>query len=46
VPAASSRWWQSFMGDQFTTANKHLAKIVFDAFYWIINFGSPSSHRC
>ncbi|MBB5208119.1 oligopeptide:H+ symporter [Chiayiivirga flava] len=30
----------SFMGDQFTQANKHLAKIVFDAFYWIINFGS------
>ena len=30
----------SFRGDQFTTANKHLAKIVFDAFYWTINFGS------
>ena len=30
----------SFCGDQFTTANKHLAKIVFDAFYWVINFGS------
>ncbi|MEO7917518.1 MAG: MFS transporter, partial [Dokdonella sp.] len=30
----------SFMGDQFTQSNKHLAKIVFDAFYWIINFGS------
>jgi POT family proton-dependent oligopeptide transporter len=30
----------SFVGDQFTTANKHLAKIVFDAFYWTINFGS------
>ena len=30
----------SFMGDQFTQGNKHLAKIVFDAFYWIINFGS------
>ncbi len=30
----------SFVGDQFTQANKHLAKIVFDAFYWIINFGS------
>jgi len=30
----------SFCGDQFTTANKHLAKIVFDAFYWTINFGS------
>ena len=29
----------SFCGDQFTTANKHLAKIVFDAFYWVINFG-------
>ncbi|TXH64338.1 MAG: MFS transporter, partial [Thermomonas sp.] len=30
----------SFCGDQFTTANKHLAKIVFDGFYWTINFGS------
>ena len=30
----------SFVGDQFTQANKHLAKIVFDGFYWIINFGS------
>lgn len=30
----------SFVGDQFTKSNKHLAKIVFDAFYWIINFGS------
>jgi len=30
----------SFVGDQFTQSNKHLAKIVFDAFYWTINFGS------
>jgi proton-dependent oligopeptide transporter, POT family len=30
----------SFVGDQFDQSNKHLAKIVFDAFYWIINFGS------
>ncbi|GAB6197097.1 POT-type proton-dependent oligopeptide transporter [Lysobacter xanthus] len=30
----------SFVGDQFTQANKHLAKVVFDAFYWTINFGS------
>ena len=30
----------SFVGDQFTQSNKHLAKIVFDGFYWIINFGS------
>ncbi|MBT2118143.1 oligopeptide:H+ symporter [Dyella sp. LX-66] len=30
----------SFVGDQFDSANKHLAKPVFDAFYWIINFGS------
>jgi POT family proton-dependent oligopeptide transporter len=30
----------SFVGDQFTTANKHLARVVFDAFYWTINFGS------
>ncbi len=30
----------SFMGDQFDQSNKHRAKVVFDAFYWIINFGS------
>lgn len=30
----------SFVGDQFDRSNKHLAKIVFDGFYWIINFGS------
>ena len=30
----------SFVGDQFTRDNKHLAKIVFDFFYWTINFGS------
>ncbi len=30
----------SFVGDQFDATNKHLAKMVFDAFYWIINFGS------
>src|SRR5574338_472676 len=30
----------SFMGDQFDSKTKHLAKMVFDAFYWIINFGS------
>ncbi len=30
----------SFVGDQFDQTNKHLAKIVFDSFYWIINFGS------
>ncbi len=30
----------SFMGDQFDQTNKSLARIVFDAFYWIINFGS------
>ncbi len=30
----------SFVGDQFDASNKHLAKMVFDAFYWIINFGS------
>ncbi|RDD83749.1 MFS transporter [Dyella tabacisoli] len=30
----------SFVGDQFDQSNKHLAKLVFDAFYWIINFGS------
>jgi POT family proton-dependent oligopeptide transporter len=30
----------SFVGDQFDQGNKHLAKVVFDSFYWIINFGS------
>ncbi|TBR38927.1 MULTISPECIES: oligopeptide:H+ symporter [Dyella] len=30
----------SFVGDQFDQTNKHLSKVVFDAFYWIINFGS------
>lgn len=30
----------SFVGDQFDQTNKHKAKVVFDAFYWIINFGS------
>ncbi|HEY8996149.1 MAG TPA: oligopeptide:H+ symporter [Lacunisphaera sp.] len=30
----------SFVGDQFDQTNKERAKVVFDAFYWIINFGS------
>jgi POT family proton-dependent oligopeptide transporter len=30
----------SFCGDQFDRSNKDKAKIIFDAFYWIINFGS------
>jgi len=30
----------SFVGDQFDQTNKHLARKVFDGFYWIINFGS------
>ena len=30
----------SFVGDQFDKSNKHMAKIVFDFFYWTINFGS------
>src|SRR5262245_57034824 len=30
----------SFMGDQFDARTKHLAKLAFDLFYWIINFGS------
>src|SRR5688572_25333603 len=30
----------AFVGDQFDRTNAHLAKLVFDAFYWIINFGS------
>lgn len=30
----------SFMGDQFDSKTKHLGKLAFDLFYWIINFGS------
>lgn len=30
----------SFVGDQFDQSNKQRAKVVFDAFYWSINFGS------
>ena len=30
----------SFVGDQFDRTNKDKAKLVFDAFYWTINFGS------
>ncbi|MDY0067216.1 MAG: oligopeptide:H+ symporter [Steroidobacteraceae bacterium] len=30
----------SFVGDQFDQSNKARAKVVFDAFYWSINFGS------
>src|SRR5450830_1067323 len=30
----------SFVGDQFDQSNRSLAQKVFDAFYWIINFGS------
>ena len=30
----------AFVGEQFNQKNKHLAKLVFDAFYWSINFGS------
>ena len=30
----------SFCGDQFDQTNKDKAKLVFNAFYWIINFGS------
>jgi len=30
----------SFVGDQFDQTNKHRAKLVFDIFYWSINFGS------
>jgi POT family proton-dependent oligopeptide transporter len=30
----------AFVGDQFDQHNKSRAKVVFDAFYWIINFGS------
>jgi POT family proton-dependent oligopeptide transporter len=30
----------AFVGDQFDASNKHRAKLVYDLFYWIINFGS------
>ncbi len=30
----------AFVGDQFDTRTQHHAKLVFDIFYWIINFGS------
>ncbi len=30
----------AFVGDQFDQSNKHRAKVVYDAFYWTINFGS------
>ena len=30
----------AFVGEQFDESNKHLARVVYDAFYWIINFGS------
>jgi POT family proton-dependent oligopeptide transporter len=30
----------SFVGDQFDKSNRTLAQKVYDAFYWIINFGS------
>lgn len=30
----------AFVGDQFDKSNRSLAQKVYDAFYWIINFGS------
>lgn len=30
----------AFVGDQFDQTNKGRAKVVYDAFYWTINFGS------
>ena len=30
----------AFVGDQFDQTNKHKAKLVYDFFYWTINFGS------
>ncbi len=30
----------AFVGDQFDSTNKHRAKLVYDGFYWMINFGS------
>jgi dipeptide/tripeptide permease len=32
----------SFVGDRFDQSNEHPAKMVFDAFYWIINSRSRS----
>ena len=36
----------SFVGDQFDKTNRSLAQKVFDAFYWIINFGSFFASLC
>ncbi len=30
----------AFVGDQFDQTNKNKAKVVYDIFYWMINFGS------
>jgi POT family proton-dependent oligopeptide transporter len=30
----------AFVGDQFDASNRSRARVVFDGFYWIINFGS------
>lgn len=30
----------AFVGDQFDQTNKKRSKVVYDAFYWMINFGS------
>ncbi len=30
----------AFVGDQFDAGNKHRARLVYDGFYWMINFGS------
>jgi POT family proton-dependent oligopeptide transporter len=41
APAASNRWCRRFVGDQFDAdTTSTCAKVVFDAFYWSINFGS------
>jgi POT family proton-dependent oligopeptide transporter len=36
----------AFVGEQFDASNKHLARVVYDAFYWIINFGSFFASLC
>ncbi len=30
----------AFVGDQFDSSQRSLARVVFDGFYWVINFGS------
>jgi POT family proton-dependent oligopeptide transporter len=43
--AASSRWWPRSWATSSTSRTSAWPRIAFDAFYWIINFGSCSP-RC